>query len=76
MLAPATFPPAAPWTDPTSIRRGLASALRWRALRVLPRLLPARTMEAARLVPVLLHASFQHGALRDEAPGVSLRRGR
>jgi hypothetical protein len=28
-------------------------------------------MEAARLLPVLLHASFQHGALRPEAPGVS-----
>jgi hypothetical protein len=60
----------APRTDPASLRRALAAALRWRTLRVLPEAVPARAREAARLVPVLLHASFQHPSFRGDAPGV------
>ena len=57
--------------DPIAVRRTLGAALRWRFLRVLPRSLPGRSVEAARLVPVLLHVSFQHPALRGDAPGVA-----
>jgi len=57
--------------ESASTRRALTAALRWRFLRVLPASLPFRTLEAARLVPVLLHASFQTPALRKDAPGVS-----
>lgn len=63
--------PDAPRTDPAAVRRALGAALRWRCLRVLPATLPERTAQAARLAPVLLHASFQVPSLRGEAPGVA-----
>ena len=44
--------------------------LRWR-LRLLPGLVAPRAVRAARLVPVLLHASFERPTLRTDAPGVS-----
>ncbi|MGC3998714.1 MAG: hypothetical protein QM767_15165 [Anaeromyxobacter sp.] len=52
-------------------RRGLSAVLRWRLRRVLPGLVPARAIDAAHFAPVLLHASFQQGTLRAEAPGVA-----
>jgi hypothetical protein len=51
-------------------RRELTALFRWR-LRDLPAVVPARTVRAARLVPVLLHASFDRPRLREEAPGVT-----
>lgn len=51
-------------------RRELTALFRWR-LRGLPAVAPARTVRAARLLPVLLHASFDRPRLRDEAPGVA-----
>jgi hypothetical protein len=58
-------------SDPAALRRALTAVLRWRCLRVLPHGVPARAAEAARLVPILLHASFQQPLLRTEAPGVA-----
>ena len=58
-------------------RRGLEALLRWRT-RYLPRLAPARVVRAARLLPVMLHTSFDRAGLREDAPGVaglSYRRG-
>lgn len=64
---PASGAPA----EAASLRRALTAVLRWRMRRVLPRLVPARVVDAARLAPVLLHASFQHSVLRGDAPGVA-----
>ncbi|HYD40185.1 MAG TPA: hypothetical protein VEB43_05105 [Anaeromyxobacter sp.] len=68
--SPPRTAPRAP-ADPAAVRRALAAALRWRCLRVLPATLPGRAALAARLAPILLHASFQHPSLRGEAPGVA-----
>ncbi len=65
-LSPRAFP-----ADPGAVRRSLAAALRWRFLRVLPESFPGRTLDAARLVPILLHASFQATGFRGDAPGVA-----
>src|SRR6266568_1627470 len=51
-------------------RTEVAAVLRWRA-RWLSRSLPAPLAAAARLFPVLLHASFDHPGLRELAPGVA-----
>jgi hypothetical protein len=51
-------------------RRELTALFRWR-LRGLPAVAPPRTVRAARLLPVLLHASFDRPRLREEAPGVA-----
>ena len=51
-------------------RRDLTALVRWR-LRLLPAVVAPRTVRAARLIPVLLHASFDRPRLRDEAPGVA-----
>ncbi len=51
-------------------RRALTAVLRERAHR-LPRHLPARTVAAARLLPVLLHASFRRPGLDGDPPGVT-----
>lgn len=51
-------------------RRELTALFRWR-LRGLAAVVPPRTLRAARLLPVLLHASFDRPRLREEAPGVS-----
>jgi len=67
--------PRAAATSPD--RRGLEALLRWRT-RFLPRLAPAQTVRAARLLPVMLHTSFDRAGLREDAPGVaglSYRRG-
>jgi len=63
---PAAEAPAAP----DGRRRDLAAVLRWR-LRLLDGAVAPRLARAARLVPVLLHASFEGPRLRDEAPGVA-----
>ncbi|HVO19377.1 MAG TPA: hypothetical protein VMU15_08985 [Anaeromyxobacter sp.] len=65
------FTPGKYLADPAAVRRSLTAALRWRFLRALPGSAPPRTLEAARLIPVLLHASFQHPRLRADAPGVA-----
>lgn len=51
-------------------RRELTALFRWR-LRGLPAVTSPRAVRAARLLPVLLHASFDRPRLRDEAPGVA-----
>ena len=72
LLEAATFfTPGAYLADPAVVRRSLAAALRWRFQRVLPASVPRRSLEAARLLPILLHASFQQAQLRGDAPGVA-----
>jgi hypothetical protein len=61
----------APRSDPAALRRALTAVLRWRCLRVLPATMGPRAADAARLAPILLHASFQQPLLRHEAPGVA-----
>lgn len=51
-------------------RRDLTALFRWR-LRGLPAVVAPRTVKAARLIPVMLHASFDRPRLREEAPGVA-----
>jgi hypothetical protein len=53
-----------------ALRRELTALFRWR-VRWLPSVVAPRTVRAARLIPVLLHASFDRPRLREEAPGVS-----
>jgi hypothetical protein len=63
-------PPATNHASTAALRRELTALLRWR-VRWLPTALPPRLVRAARLLPVLLHASFDRPRLREEAPGVS-----
>src|SRR5438045_2446849 len=51
------------------VPRDLDAVLRRRARSYFASADP-RLSRALRLIPVLLHASFAHGELRDEAPGV------
>jgi hypothetical protein len=62
-------PPAPGAAAAASLRRELAALLRWR-LRRLPAGVAPRLARAARLLPVMLHASFDRPGLREEAPGV------
>ena len=50
-------------------RRAVTAVLRERAHH-LPRTLPSRLLGAARFLPALLHASFDHLPFRSDAPGV------
>jgi hypothetical protein len=61
---------ATPHAEVSALRRELTALLRWR-LRWLPSVVPDRALRAARLVPVLLHASFERTRLSDDAPGVA-----
>lgn len=64
-------PPAAGHpADAVTLRRALTAVLR-RRIRLLPGLSHPRSARAARLVPVLLHASFDRPGLRTDAPGVT-----
>jgi len=64
-------PPTAESPEAASVlRRGVTAMLR-RRVRWLPEAVPARTVLAARLFPILLHASFERAHLRDDAPGVA-----
>lgn len=63
---PASGAPA----ESAALRRALTALLR-RRMRGLPALADARAVRAARLAPVLLHASFERPALKGDAPGVS-----
>jgi len=57
--------------DAKALRRALTAMLR-RRLRWLSRTYPdARTLRAARLLPIALHASIERKHLRDDAPGVA-----
>jgi hypothetical protein len=60
----------APHAEVSALRNELTAVLRWR-LRWLRTVVPERALRAARLVPVLLHASFERPRLEDDAPGVS-----
>ncbi|GEJ59174.1 hypothetical protein [Anaeromyxobacter diazotrophicus] len=51
-------------------RRAVSALLRERARR-LPRVLPPRVAAGARLLPVLLHASFERAGVRGDAPGLA-----
>ena len=63
---------AAPGGAPAAAasRRLQTAVLRWR-VRWLARVATPHAVRAARLVPVLLHASFERPRLREEAPGVA-----
>ncbi len=65
-------PPAARLPVPlgADVRRALTALLRERA-HDLPRTLPPRLAAAARLLPALLHASFDQRPLDADAPGVA-----
>ncbi|MBK9518798.1 MAG: hypothetical protein IPO09_15900 [Anaeromyxobacter sp.] len=67
-----TLSPPPPGRAPAvaSLRRELTALFRWRT-RWLPTVAPARAVRAARLLPVLLHASYDRPRLREEAPGVA-----
>jgi hypothetical protein len=56
--------------ESSSLRRALAALLR-RRLRWLPGAVAPRLVQAARLAPVLLHASFERSRLKEDAPGVT-----
>lgn len=61
-----------PARDPTAtspVRLALTAMLRWRLRQRSPET-PARTVNAARLIPVLLHTSFDRTRFRGDAPGV------
>lgn len=59
-----------PAAEAAELRRAVTATLRWR-LRWLRGACPPRTLRAARLVAVALHASFERPGLRDDAPGVA-----
>ncbi len=61
--------PSPPLRAAPDVGHGLEAVLRWRA-RWLHRTAPPRVRQAARVFPVLLHASFQRPGLDGEAPGV------
>ena len=61
--------PGASFVD-LAVQRAFTALLRERAHR-LPRMLPPRHASAARLVPALLHASFDQRPLDADAPGVA-----
>jgi hypothetical protein len=68
-MAPGTAALRSPFPG-AELLREFEAVLRWRA-RGLERHVDARATAAARLFPVLLHASFQKPPLNDEPPGVS-----
>jgi hypothetical protein len=63
-------PPPGGHASTAALRRELTALLRWR-VRWLPQAVAPRLVRAARLLPVLLHASFERPRLREEAPGVA-----
>lgn len=67
----ALIPPiAGPPAEAAALRRAVTAALRWRVRR-LARVASPIDVAAARLAPVLFHASFADTSLEGEAPGVS-----
>jgi hypothetical protein len=63
-------PAPVPHGEGSALRTGLTALLRWR-LRWLSSVVPERAVRAARLVPVLFHASFERPRLDEDAPGVA-----
>jgi hypothetical protein len=57
--------------DATALRRSLTAMLRWRLRWLRGAGGDPRTLRAARLLPVALHASFERAQLREDAPGVA-----
>ncbi len=70
MLSQPAQPPEGAAPALAALRRRQAALLRWR-VRWLGAVATHHHARAARLLPVLLHASFERPRLRDEAPGVA-----
>ena len=57
--------------DATALRRALTAMLRRRISWLEAAFPDARTVRAARLLPIALHASFARGRLKEDPPGVT-----
>ncbi|MFT3915748.1 MAG: hypothetical protein QM704_17035 [Anaeromyxobacteraceae bacterium] len=64
-------PSGRPLEDRAALRRALTAVLRRRGHWLKESFPDARTLRAARLLPIALHASFERGRLRADAPGVA-----